>query len=124
MGLPSTKWKEQTYRNFGGFFKFKAFNQSRRASKLLPSEGRADHKVPHIHIQLLCVDYCQNKCLAGIFFMLESAIMTPPNCIRYASLSVVHIKSKLACKICTVNAKLRNHNTTNVTISGSALPEI
>ncbi len=32
MVLPSTKWKEQTYENVGGFFKFKAFNQSRQAS--------------------------------------------------------------------------------------------
>ncbi len=112
MGLPSTKWKEQTYGNFGGFFKIRLLTKADEL--LLPSEGRANHKVPHIHIQLRCVDYGQNKCLA--------AIMTPPNCIRYASLSVVHIKSKLACKIYTVNAKLRNHNTT--TISGSALPEI
>ncbi len=72
MGLPSTKWKEQTYGNFGGFIKFKAFKKSQRASS--PSEGRANHKVPHIHIQLRCVDYGQNKCLAGIFLCLNQLL--------------------------------------------------
>ncbi len=41
-----------------------------KADELLhPSEVRANHRVPHIHIQLLCMDYDQNKCLAGIFYV-------------------------------------------------------
>lgn len=39
---------------------------------LLPSEVDTDHSVHHIHIQLWCVDYGQNKCFVEIVCVCSS----------------------------------------------------